>query len=90
MKTKEVEIATESRAMEIETPLSERIIQCFFSGVPAPKLNRLADSAPRLLEALQDAVEVIKSMDGQDNSCDPSHEEELIEFCAVIAAAEGK
>ncbi|WP_369952120.1 hypothetical protein [Ralstonia syzygii] len=48
---------------------------------------RLIAAEPELLEALQEAISLIESIDGRDNSCDPKSD--LSDLKAAIAKATG-
>lgn len=48
---------------------------------------RLVAAAPELLDALKDAIELIESLDGKDNSCAPMTD--ISDLRAIVAKATG-
>lgn len=59
------------------------------SKCPLPEENaRLIAASPELLEALQEAIELIECLDGRDNSCDPMSD--LSDLKAAIHKATGE
>lgn len=60
----------------------------FFVSEEEKEANaRLIAAAPELLEALQEAISLIESIDGRDNSCDPRSD--ISDLKAVVAKAMG-
>lgn len=51
------------------------------------KARSRSESVPELKTALDDAIGIIESMQGQDNSCDPGYETEIAGFRVAIAKA---
>lgn len=57
-------------------------------GYPFKDNARLIAAAPELFAALQEAIEIIESLDGRDNSCNPMTD--ISDLRAVLAKSTGE